>query len=154
MRVSDKCIELIKSQEGCILHPYRDQAGVATIGWGSTRYSDGRRVTMQDGRITQREADLLLEWKATQVAGEVSAIVPPNLTQNQFDALVDFAYNAGTGALHGSTALKLIKANPNDPGIGTALKLWNKIHVDGALQVCDALVIRRQLEADLYFSQD
>ncbi|HEY4288283.1 MAG TPA: lysozyme [Puia sp.] len=152
MRISDKGLDLIKYMEGCILHPYLDQAGVPTIGWGSTIYSTGDHVSMQDRRLTQDQADKLLDWQVAVVALAVTKMTPGGLNQNQFDALVDFAYNVGLGALKGSTALKLIMANPNDPGIATALKLWNKIHVDGALVVCEDLVKRRQKEVELYFS--
>lgn len=152
MKPSQNCFNLIKSQEGCVLHPYLDQAGVPTIGWGTTIYPNGHHVTMKDSPINQEQADDYLHYAAGIVADAVTAMVPPSLNQNQFDALVDFAYNVGTGALHGSTALKLIHADPNDPGIRTALLLWDKIHVDGALKVSPDLVARRVKEAELYFS--
>jgi lysozyme len=151
MTPSKNCLDLIKSQEGCILHPYLDQAKVPTIGWGTVRYSNGRHVTMQDPPINQASADRFLENEADETARAVSAMIPAGLSQNQFDALVDFAYNAGTGALSGSTLLKLIKANPTDPAIRAAFMMWDKIHVDGRLEVCDDLVKRRKKEADLYF---
>lgn len=152
MKPSQTAIDLIKSQEGCILHPYLDQAGIPTIGWGATMYPSGAHVTMKDKPIGQEGADAMLQLKVDEVGKAVSAMVPGSLNQNQFDALVDFAYNAGAGALHGSSALKLIKVNPSDPGIATTLKLWDKIHVDGALTVCDDLVKRREKEVELYFS--
>lgn len=152
MRPSPNCFALIKSQEGCILHPYLDQAGVPSIGWGTTIYPNGQHVTMKDEPISQGQADTYMQHAISAVAVAVTAMVPESLSQNQFDALVDFAYNVGTGALHGSTALKLIKANPNDPGIRTTLALWDKIHVNGALEVSPDLAKRRRLEAEMYFS--
>jgi GH24 family phage-related lysozyme (muramidase) len=152
MVTSDKGINLIKSQEGCVLHPYLDIAGVPTIGWGSTIYRNGNHVTMHDPSITQFEAERLLGWQIDIKGKAVTAMLLVIVNQNQFDALVDFAYNEGTGALHGSTLLRLIKANPLDPAIADAFMMWDKYHKDGQLVVSSDLKQRRQLEIDLYFS--
>ena len=152
MAPTDNCIDLIKEQEGCVLHPYLDQASVPTIGYGTIRYPGGRHVTMKDGPITQQQAENYLRNDLQDVVGAVNEMAPQGLTQNQFDALVDFAYNVGTGALHGSTLLRLIKANPADPAITAAFQMWDKIHVDGQLVVNDGLLKRRKAEAVLYFS--
>jgi len=152
MAPSDNCIDLIKSQKGCVLHPYLDQASVPTIGYGTTRYPGGAHVTMKDGPITQQQAENYLRNDLQDIVAAVNTMVPPELSQNQFDALVDFAYNAGTGALHGSTLLRLVKANPADPSISDAFQMWDKIHVDGKLVLSDGLLQRRKAEAALYFS--
>lgn len=152
MTPSSKCFELIKSEEGCILHPYRDKAGVPTIGWGTTRYPNGVRVKMTDPPRTQPEVDAYLNHDVGVVSFELDEFNLPVLKQNQYDPLVDFSYNEGIEALHGSTLLRLIMADPNDPRIGDAFKLWDKIHVDGILEVCDDLVRRRKNEVILYFS--
>jgi len=107
---------------------------------------------MKDGPITQQQAENYLRNDLQDTVGAVNAMVPEGLSQNQYDALIDFAYNVGTGALHGSTLLRLIKANPADPSIGDAFQLWDKIHVDGKLVVNDGLLKRRKAEAALYFS--
>jgi len=152
MAPSGNCIDLIKSQEGLVLHPYLDQARVPTIGYGTTRYPGGAHVTMKDGPITQQQAENYLHNDLQDTVVAVNAMVPQGLNQNQFDALVDFAYNVGTGALHGSTLLRLVKANPADPSISDAFQMWDKIHVDGKLVADDGLLKRRKAEADLYFS--
>ena len=152
MTPSSNCIDLIKSQEGCVLHPYPDQAGIPTIGYGTIRYPGGAHVTMQDSVITQQQAENYLFNDLQDTVIAVNAMIPEGLSQNQFDALVDFAYNAGTGALHGSTLLKLIRADPKDQGITAAFELWDKIHVDGRLEVSDGLLKRRKAEAALYFA--
>lgn len=144
--------KLVREQEGCVLHPYLDQAFVPTIGIGTTRYPNGVHVTMQDPPIARVMADQYLEHDSDCAATAVNAYVTSSINQNQFDALVDFAYNEGTGALHGSTLLKLVNANPNDPAIKGAFAVWNKAHVDGELVVLDDLVKRRQAEIELYFS--
>lgn len=152
MTPSQKCIDLVKDQEGCILHPYLDQAGVPTIGIGTTRYPNGDHVTMHDEAITMEQAVHYLQCDMGDAATAVNAYVKSTINQNQFDALVDFAYNVGTGALHGSTLLRLVNADPANGAIRGAFAMWDKIHVDGQLRVCDALVKRRRAEAELYFS--
>lgn len=152
MTISEKGLALIKSQEGCILHSYLDQAKIPTIGWGNTRYLNGNRVTMNDPPISQNMADVLLKQTADGVAKEVDDMMTDAINQNQFDALVDFAYNAGTGALKGSTLRKRINANPLDTAIRDAFMMWDKAHVDGEVVVLPVLKHRRSLEADLYFS--
>jgi lysozyme len=152
MQASNNCFDLIKSQEGCILHPYTDEAGIPTIGWGTIRYPDGVLVTMQDAPVTQDQADDYLACDVKDTVNAVNAMIPSGLNQNQFDSLVDFAYNVGTGALYGSTLLRLIKANPSDPAITNAFLMWSKIHLDGRLVQSAGLLSRRKKEAALYFS--
>jgi lysozyme len=72
----------------------------------------------------------------------------PNLNQCQFDALVCFAYNVGTGALVKSTLLKKAKANSADPSILDEFLRWNK----AGGKVLSGLTNRRREEANLYFS--
>lgn len=143
---------LVRDQEGTVLHPYLDQAHIPTIGIGTTHYPDGKAVTLQDPAITLDQAEQYLNDDSIAVAAAVNAYVTSGINQNQFDALCDFAYNEGTGALHGSTLLRLVNANPGDPNITAAFGMWNKLHVDGKLVVSQDLVDRRKAEAKLYFS--
>jgi lysozyme len=152
MNLSKNYDVFVREQEGCILHPYLDQAGVATIGIGTTRYPSGVHVTMNDQPITQEQANQYLEFDSKSVADAVNAYVKSSINQNQFDALADFSYNVGTGALHGSTLLKLVNINPTDPAIRNAFGMWSKIHKDGKLIFSQDLATRRKKEADLFFS--
>lgn len=152
MKESQNCIDLIKRKEGCVLHPYRDIAGVPTIGWGSTRYMDGHSVTMRDKQIPQIYADSLLQWGVDICAAAIEKIVTSVLNQNQFDALVDFSYQEGVEALHSSTLLKLVNQNPNDSKIRAAFAVWNKYHKDGVLLVSASITQRRVDDIKLYFS--
>jgi lysozyme len=72
----------------------------------------------------------------------------PNLNQCQFDALVCFAYNVGTGALVKSTLMRKAKANAADPSILDEFLRWNK----AGGKVLSGLTNRRREEANLYFS--
>src|SRR5436190_21587695 len=111
------CFDFIKNHEGCKLHAYQDSAGIWTIGYGTIIYEDHTHVKSGDA-ITQQRAEQLLEIEIIEKSKAVNAstnIVP--LNQKQYNALVSFAYNAGSGALPGSTLLKRIKVNPADPSI-------------------------------------
>ena len=70
------------------------------------------------------------------------------ITQHQFDALLSFTYNVGTGNLARSTLLRKVKANPKDPSIRGEFSRW----VYGGGKRLPGLVRRRKMEADLYFS--
>ena len=113
MNVSSNCVTVIEKHEGFRSHPYLDQKGVPTIGFGSTYYENGTKVTMADSPITMDQATQLMMHKLNSefVPGVQKAVTVP-LTQNQFDSLVDFAYNAGVGHLTTSTLLK--KLNSGD----------------------------------------
>ena len=103
---------LIKQYEGCRLAAYRCAAGVWTIGYGHTA---GIHSGMT---ITQAQADAYLQQDIAKFEGYVNnpAYVPitANLNQNQFDALVSFAFNLGAGNLRklckGRTAAQIAQA--------------------------------------------
>ncbi|HEV8286018.1 MAG TPA: lysozyme [Chitinophagaceae bacterium] len=146
------CFEFIKSKEGLELKAYQDSAGIWTIGYGTIIYEDQTPVKKGDV-ITQERADELIEREISSKSAKVNAAVanvPVN--QNQFNALVSFAYNVGTGALLSSTLLKRVKADPSDPNIRDAFMMWNKAHVNGKLVAVKGLTNRRAAEANLYFS--
>src|SRR5271155_5310847 len=105
MQLSENGIEIIKNFEGMRLSAYRDAAGVWTIGYGSTRYHDGKQVKPGDQLASEVQADALFRNTMGQYEDAVNEAVKVPLTQNQFDALVSFTYNEGTGALQGSTLL-------------------------------------------------
>lgn len=91
MRISNKGIELIKQFEGCKLKAYKDPAGVPTIGYGHTA-----GVKMGDA-ITQEQANELLRDDLVIYEGKVDKYDDKyHWNQNQFDALVSFAYNIGS----------------------------------------------------------
>lgn len=151
MEPSYNLYQFIKNEEGCILHSYKDSAGIWTIGIGSTMYKTGDRVKAGEV-ITELQAVELLKWEIKNKAASVSNFTSNlKITQNQYDALVSFAYNVGIGALQNSTLLKKVKINPSNPAIRDEFLRWNKIHIDGKLKVSDGLTARRKREADLYF---
>jgi lysozyme len=82
------------------VYAYYDSLGqVWTIGWGNTYYANGSKVRQGD-KITKGEADDMITWEMTQKESEVSKFVDPsNLTNNEYAALLSFAYNAGSYGL-------------------------------------------------------
>ena len=148
MRISQVGIDLIKSFEGCKLSAYKCSAGVATIGFGSTFYPDKKPVKIGDKLKDISEAEELLKITLFQFENNVSALFyNVVLNQNQFDALVSFAFNLGTGALAGSTLCKKIKVNPNDKTIEAEFNKW----VNAGGKKLPGLIRRRKAEAVLYF---
>ena len=146
--ISDACIDLVKSFEGFFSKPYLCPANVPTIGYGTIIYPNGKKVTLQDLPIDEKKAIEFMRFELNQKAKEVDAMTTDAVNQRQFDALVSFAYNCGSGALKGSTLLKRVNANPSDPTIIDAFLMWTK--ADG--KTLNGLVRRRKAEAKLYFS--
>jgi len=152
MNPDNKCFDFIKSREGLKLKAYQDSAGIWTIGYGTIIFEDLSPVRKGDV-ITQRRADQLIKKEISLKSAKVNAALGTvAVNQNQFNALVSFAYNVGTGALLSSTLLKRVKANPVDTKIRDAFMMWNKAHVNGKLVAIRGLTKRRAAEADLYFS--
>jgi lysozyme len=102
---------------------------------------------MTDNSITIEGAIILLKQTLKQYELAVDSYCRDDINQNQFDALVDFAYNCGNGNLKTSTLLKKVNANPNDPTIAVEFRKWNK----GGGKVLKGLVNRREAEIELYF---
>lgn len=146
MKLSQAGLDLIKDFEGyhralpdgsCVA--YRCPANVLTIGYGCTEgVHEGMRWTKADA-----EARLLGELTKHETA--VARMTTIDLTQNQFDALVSFSYNLGTGALQNSTLLKRVNAGAFEDA-GREFARWSK----AAGKVLPGLVARRGREAALF----
>jgi lysozyme len=149
MKLDKSGYDLIKSFEGLSLKPYKCSAGIATIGYGNTYYENNVKVQMSDAVITKQRAEDLLKLNADRFAVKVSNIVHKPITQNQFNSLVSFAYNLGSGALASSTLLKLVNINPNDAMIAKEFLRWNKA---GGKPI-QGLTNRRIKESALYFTK-
>lgn len=145
MKVSVNGINLIKHYEGCKLKAYLCPAGVPTIGYGATYYPNKSPVKIGDV-ISQVEADVLLTNTLGPFEMGVTKLLTTSINQNQFDALVSFAYNLGLANLKSSTLLKKVNANPSDSSIPAEFAKWCK----AGGKVLAGLVARRQAEAELY----
>jgi lysozyme len=135
-------LDLVKSFEGLKLRAYLCPAKVWTIGYGST----GPHVT--PGKvITTAEADELLQDDLDRFEKAVTRLVTVSLTQNQYDALVSFAFNVGISALERSTLLKRVNAKLFDQAKAEFAK-WNRA---GGRPLA-GLTRRRAAEAALFGS--
>jgi lysozyme len=142
-------IDMIKSFEGFRAAPYKCSAGVPTIGYGATFYPGGKKVTMTDAAITEEQAVELLANMLVSFEKYVDSYCVDTITQNQFDALVSFAYNLGPSNLKSSTLLKKVNANPADESIRLEFMKW----VKAGGKTLKGLVRRREAEANLYFTK-
>ena len=150
MKLSGAGLATIRQFEGFRADAYPDPGSSnglpVTIGYGSTRYEDGTRIALGD-TVTRERADELLRHEVAATEREVERLVTVPLTQPQFDALVSFAFNVGTGALAASTLLR--KLNAGDyAGAADELLRWNKN--DG--QVMAGLTRRRRAERELFLA--
>lgn len=141
MRASNILINAIKSFEGYRPNSYQDSAGVWTIGYGHTQ------GVKKGQKITQAQAESLLRGDLLKAEKYVNGL-KLNLTQGQFDALVDFAYNLGTGNLGSSTLLEKIRMKASNEDIQAQFRRW----VYAGEKVMPGLVKRREWEAQRWSS--
>lgn len=138
--------ELCRRFEGFRAKPYLCPAGVPTIGYGSTYYSDGKKVSLTDPPITEVEARALLMYELQHTYAPGVRRLCPGLITNPaaFNAIVDFCYNLGVGRLQTSTLRRKINAQDWE-GAKEQLMLWTR----GGGKVLPGLVKRRQAECAL-----
>ncbi len=148
MRISQKGIDLIKHFEGFRAKPYLCPARIPTIGYGATYYADGTKVRITDNPISKEDAEALLRDHLKHYEKAVDRYTRDDITQEQFDALVSFAYNLGVSALRRSTLLKKVNQNPKDKNIDYQFSRW--VRANG--RVLKGLQKRRKAESKLYFS--
>lgn len=140
---SEEGLALTKGFEGLRLAAYQDVVGVWTIGYGHTGPEVGAGLT-----ITEAEAEMLLRADLADAIACVNCAVSVEIAQCQFDALVDFCFNAGRGNFVNSTLLRKLNLGDVD-GAAAEFQLW--VHAGG--KVVAGLVRRRKAEADLFTSQ-
>jgi lysozyme len=133
---------LTEQFEGCSLTAYQDVKGVWTIGYGHTAGVTPGMTCTQEQAAEWLQADI--QWAATTVSNLV--LVP--LTQNEFNALVDFVFNVGSGNFSGSTMLVLL--NQGDyAGAAAQFQRWD---LAGG-QVIQGLLNRRIAEENEFSGQ-
>lgn len=132
-------LSIIKLSEGLRLEAYLCPAGVWTIGYGHTK------GVKKGDFITLEEAEMLLREDVKDAENAVNKYVKVGINQNQFDALVSFVFNLGSGNFKTSTLLR--KLNTGDYlGAANEFKRWNK----AGGKVLNGLVKRREDEANLF----
>lgn len=143
MKTSPKGIALIKEFEGLRLKAYQCPGGVWTIGYGHTAGVKPGMLISKAQAEEYLKADLIAFERYLNGLGLA-------LNQNQFDALVSFIYNVGTGNFSSSTLLRKVRANPQDDSIMDEFLRW--VYSKG--RVLPGLQRRRLAEMKLYFSND
>ena len=138
---------LCRQFEGYRAKPYLCPANVATIGYGSTYYADGRKVTLEDAPMDEPTARALLmyELQHTYLPGALRNCPILATDERKLNAVVDFCYNLGTGRLQTSTLKRKINAQDWE-GAKEQLMLWNK----GGGKVLAGLTKRRTAECALF----
>lgn len=149
MKPSKNCLTLISDDriEGFRSAPYPDSGGVATIGYGTTIYPNGKRVCFTDSHITKEQAWSYLESHCDMVVKQIKPLIKVELNQNQIDALVCFVYNIGIGQFKDSTLLKVINKTPYEfLAVKNQWLRW--VYDDGVKK--NGLIKRRNVEFLLY----
>ncbi len=148
----DAAVKLIKEFEGCHLSAYPDPLSGGepwTIGYGTTRYSDGRKVQRGD-KITVIDAGKLLDLEIERVAEKLRATVPfwNAMSGDKQSALISFAYNLGSG-FYGTTGFETISKCLKDKdwaAVPDALLLYR----NPGTNVEAGLLRRRQAEGRMW----
>jgi lysozyme len=144
MKVSKEGFDLIKRFEGWRDTAYRDSVGVLTIGYGHTSAA-GLPVVSAGMKISKEEGQAILERDVNTFSEGVKKLITVNLSDNQFSAIVSFAYNVGLGNLKKSSVLKYINSSLYDL-VPVSLSLWNK----AGGNVLPGLTRRRAAEGELF----
>ena len=154
LTVSDALIEIIKKEEGFAAKPYWDY-GQYTVGYG-TRCPDDMLEEYLENGISEKEAETLLRNYLTAFENEVNKKLLDkynlSLAQHQFDALVTFTYNLGTGWLSdaNSNLHRAIRNGATGSELIWALTLW----CNAGGQIQPGLIRRRLCEANMYLNGD
>jgi lysozyme len=144
-QVTKAAIALIKQFEGFRSRAARLPDGRWTIGYSHTR------TAREGAEITEADADALLIYDLSAVIAAVNEWVFTPLTQNQFDALVAFAFNIGLPNFRRSSVLRRLNEGAHLQA-ACAMEMWRTADFEGERIVIDALVRRRSAEMALYLT--
>jgi len=149
MQISEEGLSLIKKFEGCPVdqdgncYAYQDVVGVWTIGFGRTK------DVKEGDKMTKEEAIYLLQEEMMEYEGYINDLVEVPLEQNQFDALVSWVYNLGSGNLQSSTMLRVLNEGKYEE-VPAQIRRWNK----AGGKVLEGLTRRRLAESLLFEGND
>lgn len=144
MRVNEAGLALIRTYEGFRGEAYRCPAGVWTIGYGHTSMA-GPPDVKPKMRMTKKQAEEVMASDVAVFASDIARYIKADLNDNQFAALVSFAYNVGVGAFRSSSVLASVNREDFD-SIPRRLNMW----VKAGGRVLPGLVKRRASEGMLF----
>ena len=153
MQLSPDGLQLLRELEGVEPEPYRDSGGLWTVGAGHCLtkdelhsgkiYCGDQVIRWKDGPLTDAQITALLEEDVSWGEACIEACVHVPLTQQQYEALVIFAYNIGASAFRESTLCRLLNAG-NFDAVPGQMRRW--CHAGG--QVVRGLQRRREREIE------
>jgi lysozyme len=144
MKMTSKGLALIKRYEGFRSRAYRDAVGVWTIGYGHTSRAGPPNVSA-GMVISRKQAEKILTRDIDRFARTIRPMIKVDLTNEQFSALVSFAYNVGPAGFARSSVLKAVNAGQFD-NVPHRLSLW----VKAGGRTLKGLVRRRAAEGELF----
>ena len=150
IRCNQAGIDLICEFEGFYSKPYLCPAGVPTLGYGSTFHPNGKKVSLSDSSITKEQAKEYLAHDLKKEEDNLNTFLKTlniKLNENQFSALISFAYNLGFGkiASSSSTVNRGLKSGDHAM-VCHGMSLYNR----AAGKVMRGLERRRSAEIELY----
>lgn len=153
MRTNMAGIILITRFEGFYPEPYLCPAGVPTIGYGTIIYPNGVRVKLSDPPCTKSQAKEWLSFELREKENYINTWLIANnitLTENQFSAIISFAYNLGTGRVTRGDVAEALKSGDMDR-VAKAMSQFNKARNRwGILRELRGLTRRRTAEIALF----
>ena len=146
MKLNPAGLDLIKKYEGFRSRAYRDAVGIWTIGYGHTSMAGPPHV-LPFLKISHQQGEQILARDVERFARKIRPLIRVKLNDNQFSALVSFAYNVGIGGFRRSSVLKRINAGQFD-AVPHRLSLW----VKAGGRTLKGLVRRRAAEGELFLT--
>lgn len=141
--ITQEGLSLIKRFEGFSPRIYLDAAGLPTIGYGHL-LRVGEAEMFRNG-ITEEAGEALLIKDVLRTQQAVLRLIHVPLTDGQFDALVSFTFNLGSGALQRSTLRRKVNREQHDD-VPPEFMRW----VWAGGRKLKGLVRRREAESDSY----
>lgn len=149
--ISRNGLAFIAGYEGYVASPAPDPVGYCTVGFGHLiRYGPCEPQDYKKfGHLSRSEAYDLLKGDLAEYSDAIRDSVTVPLNQNQFDALVSFAYNNGIGAWLSSTLRRKINEKRSAWEIRSEFSRW--VNAGSPPQPLPGLIRRRKAEADLFY---
>lgn len=145
MIASQNAYAIIKHYESIRLDSYLDPKGIATIGWGHTGVDVAHPMS-----VSAEEANRLLSKDVAFVEKQLYRILSREPeSQNQFDAIVSWAFNIGCGRASKSTLIRLFNLG-DYTGASKEFMRWNSCKIKGEIVVLKGLNKRRNTERQLF----